>query len=86
MRQILVTAVNESYETEMEGIRCPVSLIWGSDDAEVPPPVAEKAASILRRSGARVELTILDGVGHFVPTERPDVLASAVIARLGDRR
>ncbi len=85
MRQVLVTVVNESYEPEMEVIRCPVSLIWGAEDTEVPPAVAEAAAPILRRSAAQVELTILEGVGHFVPTERPEALASAVRAQVEGR-
>jgi pimeloyl-ACP methyl ester carboxylesterase len=63
MRGVLVRAVNESYENELRSIRCPVELVWGGADIEVPVEVAERAAELL--SNAR--LTVIHDADHFTP-------------------
>lgn len=78
MRDVLVTAVNESYEAELEAVAAPVTLVWGSDDTEVPTRVAEDAAAVLRSHGAAVDMTVLEGVGHLVPIAAPDALRRAI--------
>lgn len=79
MRDILVKVVNESYERQLSLIRAPVSLLWGANDTEVPVAVAEKASAILPEAS----LEVLEGVGHFVPMERPDALRRAVLEAVG---
>ena len=76
MRAVHVTAVNETYEAELRSLRCPVELLWGGADTDVPPAVAEAAAALVPDGRARV--TILDGVGHLVPTAAPDAVRAAV--------
>ena len=61
MRQVLVRAVNESYERELEMLSCPVELVWGEADAETPVEVARAAASLILRA----RLTVLPGKDHF---------------------
>ena len=78
MRDVLVAAVNESYESQLDAIAQPVELVWGQRDDTAPVEAARRAQE--RLSDAR--LTLLDGVGHFVPTEAPDALAAAVRQRL----
>ncbi|HSJ35267.1 MAG TPA: alpha/beta hydrolase [Acidimicrobiia bacterium] len=78
MRDILVMAVNESYEKELADLGIPVKLLWGENDTEVPVSVAEAAADLIRRGGAEVELEVLAGVGHHVPLAAPDRLREAV--------
>jgi pimeloyl-ACP methyl ester carboxylesterase len=78
MRDVLVRAVGESYETQLAEITCPVTLVWGEDDREVPPGVAQGAERLLR--DARVAL--LPGIGHLVPTEAAAALRELVTARL----
>lgn len=80
MRDVLVTAVNESYERELEQLRVPVHLLWGSDDTEVPVAAARRAADIVRASGGDVELDVLPGVGHHVPVQDPAAVRRAVDA------
>lgn len=75
MRDVLVASVNESYEAELAGLRAPVVFLWGEKDLEVPTDVASRSASLLKV--AHVE-HIVKGVGHLVPLEAPDALASAV--------
>ena len=74
MRDVLVAVVNEGYEDELERLACPVALVWGAEDREVPLDVAQRATTLLR---APHTLTVLDGVGHFVPTDAPAALVDA---------
>lgn len=82
MRDILVKVVNESYEQELARIDAPVRLVWGEDDAEVPVETARRAAGLL---GGPVEMDVLPGVGHHVPWQAPEAIASAVTAMLAAR-
>lgn len=83
MRDVLVTAVSESYEAELKALAAPVRLVWGAADTEVPVWVAHEAAAVLRSAGTVAEITILDGVGHLVPTAAPDALRGAIDEMLG---
>ena len=83
MRDVLVTTVHESYEPELRALAAPVKLVWGAADSEVPAGVADEALAILRSAGTTAELTILDGVGHHVPTVAPDALRRAIDEVLG---
>jgi pimeloyl-ACP methyl ester carboxylesterase len=74
MRQVHVKAVNETYEEQLRALRCPVELVWGAEDTDVPLRVAEAAAALLSEAGADVRLTVLPGVGHLVPTAAPEAL------------
>jgi pimeloyl-ACP methyl ester carboxylesterase len=74
MRQVLVRTVNETYDDQLRAVRCPVELVWGDDDTEVPLSVAEAAAGLL----ARPKLTVCRGAGHLVPLTAPDALRMAV--------
>ena len=75
MRDILVRVVNESYEDELARIACPVALVWGENDFDVPLAVAERAQEILLSAGSAVDLSVLPGIGHLTPTEAPLELA-----------
>ncbi len=74
MRQVLVRTVNETYDDQLRGTRCPVELVWSDDDTEVPVSVAERAAELL----ARPNLTVCRGAGHLVPLTAPDPLRTAI--------
>lgn len=78
MRDVLVAAINESYEDELSMISAPVSMIWGAEDREVPPSVADDARILLESGGTPVRMTTLDGVGHLVPTQAPSQLRSVI--------
>jgi len=76
MRDVLVVAVNESYENEVARLSMPVAMVWGGDDREVPLDVAERAMAMT--SGPHT-LRVLDHVGHLVPTSAPGDLAEVVL-------
>ncbi len=78
MRDVLVTVVNESYENELDRVACPVVMVWGAEDREVPVAVAAGAVERLSARGMEASLTTLAGIGHFVPTESSAALRSAI--------
>ena len=88
MRDILVKVVNESYEPQLSRIECPVALVWGASDREVPVAVGELALDLLRESrpGRSGEMTVIDGAGHNLPLEEPQVLREVVLGLLDDQQ
>lgn len=74
MRDILVKAVNESYEGQLGRIQSHVHLLWGADDRDVPVSVAETADALIPDS----TLEVLPGVGHMVPLQAPEALRRAI--------
>ena len=78
MRDVLVRTVNETYEQLLPGIDCPVRLLWGADDAEVPVAVAEAALKLLPHASLRV----VPDVGHHVPTTAPGIVRAELVEML----
>jgi len=78
MRNVLARSVNETDETQLDAVQCPVHLIWGGDDTAAPTEVAERALSRL----AHGDLTVVPGVGHLTPSLIPAELRAAVVACL----
>lgn len=85
MRQVHVRAVAESDEAALDAVTCPVTLVWGDDDATVPLEVAAAALERLRArpAAAPAELVVVPGAGHLLPLAAPDELRRAVEAYLG---
>lgn len=79
MRDVLVRLLAERYDDVLPGIGCPVELLWGEQDGEVPVEVAVRAQSMLPKATLRV----LSGVGHLLPTESPLELRRSVLGRAG---
>ncbi len=78
MRDVLVAAVNETYEKQLQSLKMPVELVWGTNDSEVVPGIAVRAETMLAHAG----LTILPDIGHFVPSEAPGRLAGIIANQL----
>ena len=74
MRDILVRVVNETYESELARVECPVRMVWGAGDREVPLEVARRSAELLDD----VRLDVVDGCGHHVPRVAPDRVRLAI--------
>lgn len=79
MRDVLVTVVNESYEDQLDRLGCPVDLVWGENDTEARVGVARQALERLTTAGVVASLTVVEGVGHMLPLERPEVLAKIIV-------
>jgi len=61
MRGVLTRVVNEDLSEIARQVRCPVRLIYGSDDTETPPEIGERLAELIPDA----RLTILDGLDHY---------------------
>jgi pimeloyl-ACP methyl ester carboxylesterase len=74
MRDVFVRVLAEEYGPDMAAIQCPVQLVWGEHDTEVPLEVAVRA----ERCFPSATLVTLPGVGHLTPVEAPDVLRDVI--------
>jgi pimeloyl-ACP methyl ester carboxylesterase len=64
---------------ELEQIRCPVLVLWGAEDVQLP---LDDAFEYTRRLRAR--LRVISGCGHLLIGERPDACERAIEDFLGD--
>lgn len=83
MRETLVTVINESFEAQLAALDCPVVLLWGSDDTDVPLEIATRAEALIgtnAKGGTKPKVTriVLEGVGHLVPTSAPAAVRAAI--------
>jgi len=87
--QLLHTDVNRAWQAlrrddprqELEGIACPVLVLWGADDVQLP---LRDAFEYTRRLRAR--LRVIPGCGHLLIGERPEPCADAIETFLRDCR
>jgi len=85
--QLLHTDVDSAWRAlrvddprqELEAIRCPVLVLWGAEDLQLP---LEDAFEYTRRLRAR--LRVIPGCGHLLIGERPDVCERAIEEFLGN--
>jgi pimeloyl-ACP methyl ester carboxylesterase len=80
MRDVLVRAVNETYEDQLARVVAPVAMVWGARDTEVPPDVARRAAALVH---APVEVVVVDNAGHDVHREAGAAVRAQVERLLG---
>jgi pimeloyl-ACP methyl ester carboxylesterase len=78
MRAVHVRSVNETYESELDAVDCPVHLVWGADDTAAPIEMVERSLAHLSHG----DLQVVPGVGHMTPSLIPDILRSTVVACL----
>jgi pimeloyl-ACP methyl ester carboxylesterase len=79
--QLLHTDVDSAWQAlrrddprqELEAVRCPVLVLWGAEDAQLP---LDDAFEYTRRLRAR--LRVIPGCGHLLIGERPEVCAEAI--------
>src|SRR4051794_38140410 len=85
--QLLHTDVDSAWQAlrrddpreELESVRCPVLVLWGADDAQLP---LDDAFEYTRRLQAR--LRVIPGCGHLLIAERPEACAGAIRPFLRD--
>jgi pimeloyl-ACP methyl ester carboxylesterase len=77
MRDVLVRAVNETYEDELARAGCPVSFLWGEGDTAAPAEVARRASAMVPRV---VEVEVVAGAGHDVHRQHPERVRAHVDA------
>lgn len=74
-RDILVKLLGEDYDEPIAALECPVELVWGDADTEVPLEIAERIRDALRNGAS---LRICQGTGHMTPLEAPGELRAAI--------
>jgi pimeloyl-ACP methyl ester carboxylesterase len=67
MRQVLVRAINESYEEQLQAIRCPIELVWGEQDRVAPVAMAKAAMEYCQDA----HITTCAAAGHLTLTAAP---------------
>jgi pimeloyl-ACP methyl ester carboxylesterase len=85
--QLLHTDVDSAWQAlrvddprqELDAVRCPALVLWGSEDVQLP---LDDAFEYTRRLRAR--LRVIPGCGHLLIGERPDACDSALAEFLGD--
>jgi pimeloyl-ACP methyl ester carboxylesterase len=75
MRSVFVGLLSEQYGEDLAAIGCPVDLVWGADDTEVPVEVAVRLEAMVPSA----RLITLPGVGHLIPTEAPEALGRIIL-------
>ena len=86
--QLLHTDVDSAWQAlrvddprqELAAVRCPVLVLWGAEDVQLP---LDDAFEYTRRLRAR--LRVIPGCGHLLIGERPDACAHAIETFLRDR-
>jgi pimeloyl-ACP methyl ester carboxylesterase len=85
--QLLHTDVDSAWQAlrrddprqELEAVPCPVLVLWGAEDVQLP---LDDAFEYTRRLRAR--LRVIPGCGHLLIGERPEACADAIETFLGD--
>lgn len=85
--QLLHTDVDSAWQAlrrddprqQLEDVRCPVLVLWGADDVQLP---LDDAFEYTRRLHAR--LRVIPGCGHLLIGERPEACADAIETFLAD--
>jgi pimeloyl-ACP methyl ester carboxylesterase len=78
MREVFVSAVNESYEEVIGKVICPVELVWGDADTAAPAEIARRAEAMF----ADARLTVVGDVDHFLPITHPAPMREALQRRM----
>ena len=79
MRGVLTKLVNETYTSEVEALRVPVAMVWGSNDTEAPADVARAADEVFARNGLIHRLEVIEGADHFVYRSHPESIVGAIV-------
>jgi len=69
-----------ALRSQLAQLRCPVSLIAGSNDQTVPPAESDKVQALLAGQ-VPCELIRLQGLGHLAHEEQPQAVAALITAR-----
>jgi pimeloyl-ACP methyl ester carboxylesterase len=70
--------VQDDPRQDLDRVRCPVLVLWGARDRQVP---VEDGFEYARR--LRAPIRVIADCGHLLITERPDVCARAALELIG---
>lgn len=81
MRNILVKAVNETYEAELSNLHVPLRMIWGRNDTAAPSWIPDAAAAMVP-SGYVKQVEIIEHTDHYLPVTHPELINAVTKAAL----
>jgi pimeloyl-ACP methyl ester carboxylesterase len=65
-----------SVRDALRSWRRPALVVWGAEDATLPPTLAHGFADLIPGAGAPI---VIEGAGHFLQEDRPDEVAAAIL-------
>lgn len=68
----------EFVDDKLDAMSLPVLCVWGDADLVVPKALGEQYAAALPNA----ELLVVEGSGHMVPWEAPDVVSGAILSAM----
>ena len=71
---------NDALPVLLRGVQTPTLVLWGANDAIMPIDCGEQIAE----AAPNATLHVIEGGGHFLDFERPDVLAEFIEGLGGD--
>ena len=78
-----IEQADQRYTDEIEPlygtIRAPVHILWGADDAWIPPATGTRLQASIPGSTLR----LIESAGHFLQEDAPDAVGDAVLDALG---
>ena len=78
-----IAQMDMAYTDEIEGLygalRCPVRLLWGTEDAWIPIETGRRFAAML----PDCELTEVPGSGHLMQEDAPEAIVAAALRLFG---
>lgn len=74
LRETFLKIISEDLGGSAIKIAMPALLIWGANDTETPISHGERLSKLIRNS----ELKVINGAGHFVHQEKPNVVAKLI--------
>jgi len=79
-----IAQMDMAYTDEIEGLygalRCPVRLLWGSEDAWIPIETGRRFAAML----PGCTLTEIGGSGHLMQEDAPEAIVAAAMRLFGE--
>lgn len=75
LQNLFAEIIDEDQTQLLTKITIPTKLLWGDTDTQVPLSVARAMSELLPNAS----LEIIDGVGHDIHLEKPQLLAAKII-------
>jgi pimeloyl-ACP methyl ester carboxylesterase len=79
-------ALADMQAADASRIACPVLLVTGDEDVVAPPQSVRQMGERIAANGARVQVEVLRGCGHWTPVEMPDECADLLRRFLAAQR
>lgn len=79
-------ALAEMQAVDTSKIACAALLVTGDEDAVAPPQAVRQMGDRIAGSGARVQIEVLRGCGHWTPVEMPDECSDLLRRFLAQQR